>query len=218
MKRAFCLGVVVALIAASGCRNSPQPVDPFRQKVESLIAKLRSSNPPINPKREPWVEEPGVQSVADEGWEAAREQLIVLGKLAFPVLIEHVNDTAYSCSRLSAIMADLSVGQVCFEIIEQQVDLAGLMYKSRTGADGQRHGPPAYFWQICGSDRFTDDGLRKCLRKWWEAHKGQSLREMQIEALRQRIEDERKIGFSDEESKERFLNPLVERLKKIEGH
>jgi hypothetical protein len=181
----------------------------YRKRVELLIGELRSVNKDPNPKFEPIRGFPkDYDGEAQKRIEKARRKLIHLGKDAFPILIEHLKDTSYSRSICTAILRSLSVGDVCFQIIEEQVDLAGMRYKSREGSDGEYHVHRGYFSQYCKGAWYTRDGLRK----WWKEHQHRSLREMQIEALKWAIERERKIGFPEEKDRERYLNPLLEKL------
>ena len=162
--------------------------------IESLIAKLHSTNKDPNPDMRPFVIRlpSDYNTHAQDQVEDARKQLIELGKDAFPTLIAHVNDEGYSRSIETAVLRGQSVGEVCFDIIEDQVDLAGMSYKSRLGSDGQEHGYMGYLDQF-----FSDGGNRqKALNDWWNQHHDQSLKQMQIEALKWAIEREQKIGFS----------------------
>jgi hypothetical protein len=180
-----------------------------RQRIEALIADLRSPNKDPNPKFQPFIKLPKAYDLAaQEKVERAREELIEMKEAAFPVLIDHLKDKPYSSSISTAIFRSLSVGEVCFMIIEGQVDLAGMRYKARTGSDGKGHTHTGYFSQYCKDGSDSRDGLAR----WWKEHENKSLKEMQIEALEWSIERERAIGFPNEKDREHYLNPLVKML------
>lgn len=186
-----------------------------RQHIEALILRLRSPNRDPNPKWEsgPVSYPDDYDLQAQRSVEDARRKLISLGKDAFPFLIEHINDKEYSLSFSTSILRGFSVGEVCFMIIERQVDLAGVAYKGRDGSDGKSHVHRRYFSQYCAGRWFTQAGIQK----WWETHQQLSLREMQIEALRWAIQREQNIGFSGENDRKHYLGPLQERLRKLEA-
>ncbi len=207
----------LALLIA-GCSQTPVSMEAlptetdaaaeYRRKVEALIAQLRSPNRNPNPNnhhRESFPDD--YDDDVQEKVEIARKKLIVLGKDAFPILIEHVNDEGYSLSFYTAILRGFSVGEVCFMIIRNQVDLAGMTYKGRAG-----HGHHGYFSQYCKEWWYTQEGMRK----WWMEHRHQSLRDMQIEALRWAVRRERKIGFPGKDDKKRYLDPLLAKLRRLE--
>jgi hypothetical protein len=168
-----------------------------RRKVESLITQLRVSD----------------DDGSSEKAKLAERKLLELGKMAFPFLIEHINDREESLrTSAGATPRSLTVGYVCFDIIESQVDLAGMNYKSREGTDGEYHVHRRYFRQFWkDEDKSRLDGLQR----WWKEHKKQSLQEMQIEALRWAIAREEKIGFREEEEKKHYLQPLLDKLQKL---
>ena len=183
-----------------------------RQRIEALIADLRSPNKDPNPKFQPFIKLPKAYDLAaQEKVERAQEELIEMKEAAFPVLISHLKDKPYSRSISTAIFRSLSVGDVCFMIIEGQVDLAGMRYKARTGSDGKFHMHDGYFSQYCKGGWHSQEGMEK----WWKEHKNDSLKEMQIEALEWAIERERAIGFQDEKDREHYLDPLVKMLVEL---
>jgi hypothetical protein len=184
-----------------------------RKVVESLIAQLKSPNKDPNPKNEPLADYPkDYDSEAQEKVEKAREKLIALGKDAFPILIDHLNDEPYSRSISTAIWRSLTMGNVCFGIIEEQVDLIGMTYKARTGSDGKEYTYRGYFSSYCEDHWYSQAGVQK----WWKENKHQSIREMQIAALRWRIAKESKIGFPDKESEHHYLRPVLNKLELLE--
>ena len=150
---------------------------------------------------------------AQKNVEMAQAELVSLGKDAFPALIAHLDDEGYSLSIETAVLRSLSVGEVCFSIIEQQVDPAPMRYKVRVGADGKWHGFQRYLSQHLGHET----GDREGMRQWWQERRQLCLREMQIEAYAWRIEHERRIGFPDAAEREQILQPLIQELDKLKA-
>ncbi len=189
-----------------------------RRKIERLVAQLKSKNKPLNPLRQRLTPKPrdrkGYSEKAQEKVDAAQRELAALGKDAFPVLIEHLDDQEYSQTFITSLLQDFSVGQVCFMLIESQVHLTGTGYGARVGADGESHAYPRYFAQYCGKDWYTQEGVRL----WWSEHRHLSLREMQIEALEWAIAQERTIGFVDAADEERVLAPSLSMLEKLKNN
>jgi hypothetical protein len=194
--------------------EASQKPDP--KMVEALISQLRSPNKDPNPGLDPLIREfpKDYDFEAQKKVSAAYKKLTAMGKDAFPMLIEHVNDRSYSQSTFSSLLLSESVGCVCFEIIEGQVDVVGMNYKSRQGTDGEEHVHRGYFSQFSAKgEYYTQDGLRR----WWKEHQHQSLKEMQIEALRWAIAREKKIGFPEKDDQKDYLEPLEAKLRKLTG-
>ncbi len=229
------IAAATILLAAVSCRNSAQAdrkasaqtqtqaqaqaqthtpiVDAAPpSEVELLIGKLRSPNRDPNPNRDPTRDFPATfDHVAQKQVGRAYEALVAKGKAAFPTLIDHADDKGYSLSVHSAVLLGLSVGEVCKTIIEQQVDLAGMTYKSRSGADGAWHPHRSYFSQyLRGASSRT-----KGLRHWWSKQGHLPLKQMQVTALRWAIEREREIGFRAPPDKKVYLDPLLAKLKQL---
>lgn len=182
------------------------------QEVEALIDDLVSKNSDPNPGFEPFIGfADEYDHEADIPVHQARKKLIEQGKIAFPILIRHVDDPEYCLAFSTSILRGFSVGRVCFMIIEDQVDIVGMSYKSREGEDGEHHGCPNYFTQFCDGAWYSQKGLEK----WWSEKKDLSLKEMQIEALEWRIEQERNIGFPGLKDKHYYLAPLLEQLEEL---
>jgi hypothetical protein len=190
---------------------------PDRKTVEALITQLRSPNKDPNPRLDQRIRDypKDYDFEAQKKVSAARDKLRKMGKDAFPMLIEHVNDSGYCQATSSgAVFRGQSVGEVCFGIINQQVDVAGMNYKSRQGTDGEFHVYEDYFSQFSAKgEYYTQDGLRR----WWKDHQHQLLKEMQIEALRWAIAREKKIGFPAKDDQKDYLEPLEAKLRKLTG-
>jgi hypothetical protein len=181
--------------------------------IEALIADLRSPNKDPNPRCEFVPEYP-----KEYDWEKqrrvsiAREKLTDLGKAAFSYLIAHRDDKQYSGPLKTGAnpLRSLSVGDTCCMIICEQVDSMRGAYKCRKGRDGEEQGVPAYFSQFFKN---RDDSPGNAFLKWWKEHQMQSLREMQIDALRWTVAQERSIGFPDKKEEEKCLQPLLKQLQ-----
>jgi hypothetical protein len=195
------LAILVLMLAA----EPSSPVLPAA--VESQIARLKSPNKAPGMTFE--TEYPhGYDHRAQEAVLGAKRQLIAMGKDAFPALLAHGDDKEYSLTQSYSVYYDHSVGEVCLQIIEQQVDLVGMNYKARKGADGKWHGFSSYFskYYVAGGNQ------RSALKKWYDGHETKTLKEMQIEVLEWRIEHEKAIGFPGEDEKEHYLIRLERRL------
>ena len=190
-------------------KNNVENLDSNTEKqIEQLIEQLASKNSPPTGDGWPGLERPdNWDESAQEIVYKAKDSLSDLGKSAFPILLKHLDDQRYSKTGWTAIEYNQSVGDVCSEIIVGNVDLIGMTFKVRTGADGKYHGCPTYFFTLVGSD----------IEQWWQKNKHKSLKQMQIDVLKWRIKEENKIGFPDEESKESYLTPVLEKLAELEA-
>lgn len=211
------LTTATAFLSISALGPSQNSEGPVRSTLDSkaisiLIGKLKSRNADPNPMGRPLVGFPASYDVTlqKQVWDA-RHQLKSVGKDAFPMLIQHLNDKAYSLSISTSILRSFSVGDVCFSIIEDQVDLGGESYKSRMGSDGELHPYRSYFSKYCDGMWYTKEGIQR----WWNDHQHSSLRNIQIEALRKAIDRERAIGFPSPRDKELYLDPLVAKLNSL---
>jgi hypothetical protein len=193
--------------------DAERPKDVDTKAIEALISKLKSSNKDPNPKNESGLREfPKEYDIkAQKAVDLARKELKEMGKDAFPMLIEHVQDKGYSRTILTSIQRSLSVGAVCFMLIEDQVDIGGMRYKWREGVDGKTHLHRGYFSQYCGDAWFTQEGLKK----WWKENQNYSLKEMQIAALKWDIVREKEIGFPGKDDKKNYLEPLEQKLAEL---
>jgi hypothetical protein len=218
--RALCLYFVVLAwsqlaVAAPPQKDAP-PVDPARvQKIKKLIDQLVSPNlPPDVKSEEPDAVYPkGYDREAQRPIDKAIEMLRAEGLVAFPVLIERLEDRRYCCTVSYAAHVNHSVGEVCFQIMERQIDLAGIRYKVRFGADGKTYyTSPCYLVTQYGGQWPPD---KAAFEKWWKARSQLSLRSLQIEGLEWTIKEEKKRGFANAKEEESYLKPLLEMLDKL---
>jgi len=112
---------------------------------ESLVKSLRTPGPaPTLPTRGADPVEPPVQI------QKAIATLRANGVVAFPVLIRHLDDSAYSFSVNNGSSGPgypniYQVRSVCREIVESEVWDLGPAYKLRQGANGQEADYEGYF-------------------------------------------------------------------------
>jgi hypothetical protein len=189
---------------SEGAASQPKP-PPLPNDVPGLIEALASSEAP--PKHKGPLEDsplffPELDDPAQARVLAARRKLEEKGAAAFPQLIAHLGDKRYSCTQEYAALVNLSVGNVCEQMIESQVQ-PGMRYKSRNGIDGKGHMSPHFI------------NSRGGVKKWWSTRSTMSLREMKIEALEWTIAEEEKTGFPDPKDRKNYLNPLQTELRDL---
>jgi hypothetical protein len=206
-------GVPAILVLVLGAAPLPQVAKPDEAVIEAQIARLRSPNKDPNPNRDGGFHEypAGYDLKAQEVVFDAKLQLAKMGKDAFPTLIAHGNDEGYSLSVWSATCVGHSVGNVCLDIIKEQIGDAGMRYKDREGTDGKFHTHQGYFSKYYGDNRSP----RAAFKKWYKEHETKTLKEMQIEVLEWAIAREKAIGFPSEKSKELYLIPLERELDEL---
>lgn len=141
--------------------------------------------------------------------ERAFEKLFELRALAFPVLIEHLDDKRQSINFRNHSVGN-SVGHACYWNIYYQLQDRPPNYSkygySRTGRDGKEHPKP--YWE--GSP-FDDAGG---LKKWLEQNRNLTYPEMQVKCLEWLLAKERAIGACDAESY--FVNILPLEIRILE--
>lgn len=139
----------------------------------------------------------------------AFEKLFELRALAFPVLIEHLDDKRQSINFRNHSVGN-SVGHACYWNIYYQLQDRPPNYSkygySRTGRDGKEHPKP--YWE--GSP-FDDAGG---LKKWLEQNRNLTYPEMQVKCLEWLLAKERAIGACDAESY--FVNILPLEIRILE--
>jgi hypothetical protein len=225
MKDCWGLRLLVPFVTSLLCSNvdaavkvAPrvQSARPSENKIELLIAQLRSPNEDPNPNSKPVHTFPkNYDFQAQQKVAVAYRRLVNLGKDAFPILIRHMNELHYSRSKRIAVLSSQSVGRVCYAIIEKQVDIVGMTYKSRIGSDGHWHRCRRYFSQFSANgEYYTQEGLSR----WWKKYHHLSIRALQIEVLLWGIDREQRIGFPEKGDKARYLNPLLIKLFLILVH
>lgn len=207
------LPLVVALVITA----APLPeAKPDKDKIEALIAQLRSANkePHVKITNYPGIVNDFIELPKDYDEKAqevvrnARSQLEEIGDEAFPFLIAHRNDKEYSLSIEQCKWEPFSVGDVCLMILERHVASVSTIYKPRFDTC---HFAEGYSYRV--DSRLRE--VRIALRKWYDEHKSCKLREMQIERVEWAIAQEKAIGFPDARDKEQYLVPLERRLDEL---
>lgn len=198
----LCLGPLLSGSVDGAAREPRLPSD-----VPGLIGALASPN---TPPTVGWPNEPrypqGFDHAVQKRVLAARQALEEKGAAAFPDLIGRLSDARYSCTASYAAWVNLTVGNVCGQIVEDQVvSRHDFSYKSRMGQDGRQHGHQSYM------------GAQGGLEKWWSTHSTQSLREMKIEALQWAIAREENVGFPRPNDRKYHLEPLQTELRELQS-
>lgn len=144
-----------------------------------------------------------------ESCQKAFEKLSEFKGLAFPILIEHLDDKRQSINFRNHHIGN-SVGDACYWNIYLQLQDTPRDYSqygySRKGRDGKNHPKP--YWE---DTPFDDAGG---LRKWLKENKDLSYLEMQIKCLKWLLDKEKRIGASDADSY--FVNILPLEIRILE--
>lgn len=184
--------------------NSAMPKsDSVKRRIHDLVDRLASPEPP---KYEDgtWFSniEPTMKFSA--GYEhsqvtEAERDLLEMGSKAFPELIEHLNDSRYSYSRVQSAWINHSVGDKVKEIIARQIGFKASPYIFRKNPKGRNDKPSVrqYLKEID-------------LKKWAERAVGLSEDELRYEFITWYIEKEKAYGFNDEKQKKKILQPYEE--------
>jgi len=192
--------------AAATRRITPE----VENEIRSLIESLASTNSP--PPAGDGIF--GLDRPRDWDYDAqrnvrnARLRLSQMGKLAFPILLENQHDERFSMIQSTSVEYPVLVGEVCRQIIRSNVTIGTAGYKSRKGADGEGHNCPYFF----------DANYRDDLDGWWNDNRDKTLKQMRIDTLKWRIQQEKTIGFPDEKSRRNIMDRLVAKLAEIESH
>jgi len=183
-------------------------------EIQKLADALASPNPkPILPKEKfglgPRYQLPaGYDRKAQDRVHAAREELLAAGLAAFPYLIERFDDHAYcltSASEATDIWHHVSVGGVCQEIVEHQIEAWG-PWRNGRGIPPERGLRPSY------CEKHLPDKTNA--QKWWQTHKDKSLREIQIKALEWVIVEETKRAKEGDLEDAAALEHQLQELRK----
>jgi hypothetical protein len=142
-----------------------------------------------------------------KGCQEAFKKLGEFKSLAFPFMIEHLEDKRQSIAFRNHSLQQ-SVGDACYWSIYYQLHDTPSEYSSygyqRKGRDGELHVKP--YWR---ENIFDEAGG---LKKWLTEHNKLSYLEMQIACLNWLLEREKQIGASDAESYFENILPLEVRI------
>jgi hypothetical protein len=220
------LALLAALLVAGVClrrppsetKNTQAPPEDVKadakreQEIRSLIeqlvfAKRTASNAPVY--------SPGVENDSKEyrerfeACQKAFQKLAEFRGLAFPFLIEHLEDKRQSMPfrnhYLGASVGDACYWNIYFQLQDRPEDYSEYGYM-RKGRDGKDHPKP--YWE---GTPFDDAGG---LVKWLDANKALSYVEKQVKCLRWLLEKEKAIGACDAESY--FVNILPLEIRILE--
>ena len=208
-KPRWMLLVAVASVCAvaAGCRTlSGLFGDDLPEDVPGLIEALASPNYFPRAAGQDLIYPDGFDHGAQKRVRRAEQRLRDRGPAAFPDLVAKLEDARYAYSEYYDQWRNPLVGEVCFYIIEDQVDFDGYDYKTRLGADGKQHEKPSCLWSICTQGK---------MQEWWKARAGKTLTELQTEAVEWTVAEEKKIGFKDRAQEEQVLGPLLKRLGEL---
>jgi hypothetical protein len=172
------LALVLALSQRGGADDSPQKGE-LAKKYRALVQRL------VSPNKEPITENgdggsvrfpTGYDVAAQKHIDAARRALHDNFDEALPFLVEALDDERY-CMTIDWAEGDAyynySVGDVCRYVIRRWLEV----YRDKISFSGPGH------W-----NRYT---YRPISKDWWQARKGRSLAELQIESIDWAIERRR---------------------------
>jgi hypothetical protein len=171
-----------------------QGADPTPDEIKGLIDQLVSTNPEPPESKEPyWVGE-RFPLKFPKGFDPRRQldmakvigQISGIGPSAFPYLIERFDDARYSItteSELSGSPYNWSVGTVCREIIQAQVQPCGSWCKCNDDPRGYPRRPNFFK---------NDFNSKMAATAWWNRNKEKTLQRIQLEALEWIIAEEAK--------------------------
>jgi hypothetical protein len=212
MLRSVLAASLVVVLAARVPSAYTAPVNSSLE-IKALIDRLVSPNPaPDTAKLKASENKP------DGGWprgydhkkqdevDGIRRKLMQVGPLAFPFLIERWKDERYCRTIEVAEYVNQSVGEVCRDIVSDQLQPYGV---SQAGYADPRGKPlrPDYMGMFLGS--------QESALKWWEKTKDKSLSQMQLEALDWVIAEEAKRPADFKDKEQGHLQAL--RKKLVEG-
>ena len=215
MKRQLFLLVGLVFIAWLVLRSfNHQDLAP-NPRVDTLIEKLASANqPPKWPGSPPhfhlreFLENPnGWTAEAQTPVSNAYYELKTIGKDAFPYLIAQFEDNRYSHERSHATLVSHTVGDACRFLIAEQIDPRGISYKTRESPSGVIGGHEVLFATYVEENFGT-------YQTWWHTNKLKNVRDMKRDFCKWRIAKEIRLGFTDNEQKER-MESHFERLEEL---
>jgi hypothetical protein len=191
--RTKALAISVWCLAFVGCYGRvASPV--ANSEIERLIESLASANPPPEFPNNPF----NVRLSPDYDFEKQRvvsnacTKLEDLGAIAFPYLLQHLDDSRFSCTRSGAVYFNLTVAETCSGLIKNQVDFVCGPRLPMSKSDA------CDFFKF----RWNDD-----LIAWWNQNHDRTLLEMQIDCLQFKISRAKELGLN--------FGELTEKLDQI---
>ena len=210
--------VIIIVLTLSACTlgywYAPIHFAGSNPKIESLIEQLASTNSqpefPGDPPHfyfDEFLENPGDWNPdAQRIVSAAYYELKSMGKDAFPYLIKHFGDERYSHERSYSTFISHTVGDACQFLVDDQVDLRGMSYKSRETPTGNSMGYEVQFEAYVKSKYGT-------YAAWWRNNKTLSLTEMRVNFCSWRIHKEKRLGFIDDNQRNGMMDSFDRMLE-----
>lgn len=170
---------IVCLAVSYGSAREPS-IENAKQ-IEKLIGELASRNPV--PKEGGFkgdvVYPPAYDKEMEKVPYQVARQLTKFGPRAFPILMKHAQDKAFSCLRESpsGAMRVISVGTVCEQIVAVQLNVfesVGVYPRN----------VPDYFDTQVHGEKFE---------AWWDDHKEMTLREIQLEVFEWALDEQKRL-------------------------
>ena len=213
----------VAMPAADGA------AEPSPKEIAALVERLASSNQ--RPAAYPEVHR-SPEAVYPQGYDRAAQKIVWqayrdlrrLGPLAFPELLEHLDDHRYSLTGDTGnVETNLEVGFLCRWLLQQQI----CPFSSVVVGEGYTTGTLAYGTLVVGPKGEAPerpDYLSHLLRDraearaWALEHRSYSLRDLQEEALEWMIAEEATDPKTYDREERTALRSLLRELQASECH
>lgn len=188
--------VLIAVIVPLGMADEADAAsDEKDTQIEALIEQLTSPNqqPPGDTSIDPRDLDPistDYDKKAQKKVMAAWERLAAMGEKAFPSLIAHLGDGRYSYTYVTGPGAryNQSVGDACAKILGNSINayrpLARPLFTGKT--------PEFFPYAVNVVNRYKTSAD---LKKWFAERRGKELWELQVEAARWAIENEKDRGL-----------------------
>ncbi len=197
---------LLSLFAKSGLADDKPPSE---QEIKTLVQQL------VSPNRAPQIQYDGdarypagydraaQETVCDAWW-----KLYQMGDRTFPYLFDHFDDQRYCFTEdEGAGNGNWSIGRACSDIVICHLQPYDNYYHLSHGeGDNPGRPRPSYSKQY---DLRTSAGAKL----WWEAHKGKSLRELQIETLEWVIAEEAKTPAIYTDGERAYLHEVLTKLQ-----
>jgi hypothetical protein len=173
----------------------------IENECEELINSLKGTDPNLKQDNNEGKQKPKRVWVTEN-------RLLSYGVKAFPILMKHIDDKDYSYSTgplyndPPKATHNITIGDVCKEIIKLQVDLIPFRYRTRIGADGKDHVYDNYFSEID-------------IKSWWRERQNKTLSELRNEIIEWYIQRERQKGFITPEDEKEYLEPLLQKQSEL---
>jgi hypothetical protein len=229
MYRCLAALIVSIVVAPVICHTQSEPAK-CEATSEELVALLVSPNSPANPNREPFIGIPrSHDNDAQKKVEAAAVKLTERGFEAIPALLKGLDDKRHCRSRSYSVVYDFSVGEVCYQLIEEIVTpkvapndatlpeaqhkvVKG--YPMRIGKDGDWHYTHKTYFNLLYRDDKSFN--RQSLSKWWDERKFKSIEEIHLDAVKRMIAYEDSVGFPENAKRSEYLKLYLDLQRELQ--